>query len=369
MNRRLPVVAQLLPQMESGGAERGALDLVREHAGVVQHIIISGGGRLAAEAIRLGALHLRIPMASKNPLSIPWRVRQLRLTLKTITPDIVHVRSRIPAWLHYLANRHLQLPTVSTVHGINSVNRYSRIMTVADAIICPGIAVARHIEKSYGTETAKITVIGRGVDMDYFNPAAVNWAVIKKLRQQWDLQNKRVILQMGRLTAQKGHDVLLQALAKIPASQRHHWAVLMVGGGNNRRQRRLVSLARRLGVAECVRWTGTQDNPREWLMLADVALSCAIKPESFGRTIAEALAMNTPVIATAHGGALDIINPEEIGGRLLPPGDASALAAALTEPMPDASAARARIAARFTAPKMAADTLKVYQKILTMRAK
>ncbi|MBE8157979.1 MAG: glycosyltransferase family 4 protein [Betaproteobacteria bacterium] len=353
-------VAQIIPRLNEGGAERDALDLAHEHikTGAAEHILISEGGRFASEAIKYGARFFPLPMASKNIFTAPRRILKLRTALSAIAPDIVHVRSRVPAWLHRFANPPLRIPTVSTVHGINSVNAYSKIMAEADAVICPGAAVAEHIKKYYGVDS---TVIGCGVDLEYLNPAAVKTAAVSVLREQWDLSGKQIVLHVGRLSEQKGHEILLQALAKLP----DEYAAVIAGGG--RRHKRLAELARRLGIAERVRFAGARRDMREIYALADVVLSCAIKPESFGRSIAEALAMQKPVIAANHGGARDIITAEEHGGKLIPPGDADALAAALREPLPDASLSRARIATRFTAKKMADETLAVYKKVLAAR--
>lgn len=355
-------VVQIIPRMDHGGAERGALDLAREHrkTGAAEHVIICEGGRLAGEIIKIGARFLPLPVASKNIFTAPRRVLQLYRALSAIAPDIVHVRSRMPAWLHYFANKPLHIPTVSTAHGINGVNLYSRIMTEADAVICPGTAAAEHLIKHYN---ANPVVIGRGVDLEYFNPDAVDTAAVAALREQWDLSGKRVILHVGRLSKQKGHEIFLHALAKLPPDN----AAVIAGSG--RRQKRLAALARRLKVAERTRFIGARRDMREIYALADIVLSCAIKPESFGRTVAEALAMQKPVIAANHGGARDIITADEGGGRLIPPGNAESLAAALQQTPPDASQSRARIAARFTATKMAAETLEVYQKVLAARQK
>lgn len=354
-------VAQIIPRLDEGGAERGALDLAREHgkSGAAEHVIISEGGRLAGEAVRCGARFLPLPVASKNIFTAPFRVSALYRALSAVAPDVVHVRSRVPAWLHRFANLPLAIPTVSTVHGINSVNVYGKIMVHADAVICPGSAVAAHIKKHYGADS---TVIGRGVDLEYFNPAVADSAAVAALRGQWDLSGKRVVLHAGRLSAQKGHEVFLHALAKSPPEN----AGLIAGGG--RRQKRLAALARRLGIADRVRFAGARRDMREIYALADVVLSCAVKPESFGRTIAEALAMQKPVIAADHGGARDIITAGERGGKLVLPGDSGAFAAALRAPLPDASESRGRIAARFTAKRMAEETFAVYQKVLAARA-
>ena len=352
-------VAQLLPRLHEGGDARGVVDLTREHRGAAEHIVLGESGRFAAAVINGGGRFFPAPLASKNPLTAPWRAMRLRRLLRAIAPDIVHVRNRAPAWLHYLSNRAPRLPTVATAHGINSVNFYGRVMTFADAVICPGIAVAEHLRKSCGAKN--VAVIARGVDAEYFNPAAARAEETARLREEWDLTGKKVILHVGRLSKQKGHEILLHALAKLP----REYVALVVGDGPQRR--RLAELARRLGVAERARFVGARIDMREIYALADVAASCAIKPESFGRAMAEALAMGVPVVAADHGGARDIISADERGGRLIPFNDSAALAAALVAPLPDASESRARIKARFSAKKMAAETMAVYQKVLSAR--
>lgn len=355
-------IVQMIPRLDEGGAERGVLDLVREHQGAAEHIVLSEGGRLTGKIVQSGGRFLPMPVASKNPLTAVWRAARLRKVLLAIMPDIVHVRSRVPAWLHHLANRDLNIPTVSTAHGINSVSAYSRIMTIADAIICPGTAAAEHLQRAYG---AASVVIGRGVDLEYFNPDKVNQEQVQQLREQWGLIDKKVVLHVGRLSEQKGHEVLLRALPHLP----NEYVAVIAGDG--RRRNRLIKLARQLNVAERARFTGARSDIREIYALADIAVSCAIKPESFGRTIAEALAMGIPTIAADHGGARDIINAGRktggaTGGKLVPVGDSAALASAILSP-PDASNSRINIEERFTAKQMADATMKVYRRVLTER--
>lgn len=352
-------IVQLLPRMHEGGAERGAADLAREHRGAAEHIVLAAPGPLAAAVENGGGHFIPFPLASKNPLTALQRAARLRRLLRELAPDIVHVRSRAPAWLHYFANRALRIPTVATVHGINSVNLYSRVMTFADAVICPGSAVAAHVRAAYNARN--VAVIGRGVDVEYFDPAAACGEEIARLREKWNFGGKKIILHIGRLSEQKGHEVLLRALARLP----REYVALIVGKGS--RRGRLELLAQNLGVAERARFVGARSDMREMYALADIAVSCAIKPESFGRTIAEALAMGVPVFAADHGGARDIIDGDERGGRLIPPDNSAALADAILSPLPDASDSRARIEAKFTAKRMADETLAIYQKVLSAR--
>ncbi len=356
-------VVQLVPRLNEGGVERGTLDIVREHTktATATHVVIGEGGKLAGQIIRHGGRFMPLPLASKNPLTALSRIQKLRHTLSIISPDIVHVRSRVPAWLHYFANGTLHFPTVSTAHGINSVNPYSRIMCQADTVICPGSAVEAHLKKAYKIENT--IVIPRGVDIEYFNPDKVSASHVAKLREQWQLNGRRVILHVGRLAKQKGHEILLRAMAKLPSDN----IALIVGDGKDKRRGRLAALARKLGVEDKVRFAGSCDNMCEIYSLADIVLSCAIKPETFGRSIAEALAMNKPVIATNHGGARDIIGDDETGGVLIPPADIDALVTALLAPPPDATSSRQRITEKFTAAKMAAQTLEVYRNVLAAR--
>lgn len=352
-------VVQIIPRLDEGGAERGTADLVREHRGAAQHAVISEGGRLAPEIEAAGGRFLSLPVASKNPLTAPRRALLLRRALAEIEPDIVHVRSRVPAWLHYFANRSLGIPTVATAHGINSVNWYSRIMVRADMTICPGNAAAEHLRRAYGAQN--VVVIERGIDAAYFDPQKADLAAAQQLRATWGMEDKTVLLHAGRLSEQKGHEVLLHALSMLPS----HYGAVIAGGG--RRLDRLQTLARRLGVDDRAHFAGALSGMREAYAAADVVLSCAVKPESFGRTVAEALAMQKPVIAAAHGGALDIIGSDERAGALVTPGSPDALAkAVIAAPEPDPES-RGRILARFTAARMAARTLEVYREVLARR--
>ena len=157
-------VVQILPALNEGGVERGTIELSRElvrrgHRSTV----ISSGGKLAGKIVKDGGEHLLIDVRSKNPLTAFGRAARLREALEELRPSIVHYRSRVPGWLFLMANRKLGLRYVSTVHGFNSVNIYSRVMTFGERVICPGSGVVEYIRKHYRVPDEKIRLVYRGM--------------------------------------------------------------------------------------------------------------------------------------------------------------------------------------------------------------
>ena len=364
-------ILQILPALNEGGVERGAVELNREfvrrgHASTV----ISGGGRLAEAVERDGGRHLTLDMKSKNPLTVPARVAALRRALAEAAPDIVHFRSRVPGWLFTLANRKLRLPSVSTVHGFNSVGAYSRVMTTGQRVICPSTAVVDFIVKHYGTPTEKIRLIPRGIDEDVFDPARLDAAFMASFRREHGLEGRFVVLGVGRITQLKGYDALIdatvQARERVPNIK-----TVIVGGVEPARAEHAQALreqVRRLGLDEHVIFAGSQCKVAEIYACGNVLISCnRSKPETFGRSMAEALAMGCPVIASRFGGALDIVR-EGVDGWLVMPGDAAEIADKL------ALAARTKFAglrenalARFSLGQMVEKTLAVYEEAVARR--
>lgn len=365
-------ILQILPALDEGGVERGTIELNREfarrgHASTV----ISSGGRQAAAITRDGGQHLTFDVKSKNPLTVPRRVMALRRMLADLQPDIVHFRSRVPGWLFVLANRSQRLPFVSTVHGFNSVGAYSRIMTAGQRVICPSTAVVDYITKNYSTPADKIRLIPRGIDPQLFDPARTDAAFMATFRQQHGLADRFVVLGVGRITPLKGYDVLIEATAlardKIPAIK-----TVIVGGAEAAREEYAKTLhehVRRLGLEQHVVFAGSQSKIAEIYACGHVLVSGnRAKPEAFGRSMAEALAMNCPVIATRFGGALDIVR-EGADGWLVAPGDATELADSLVRASQTTlTGLREDALARFALDKMVDATLAVYQEVLDSRS-
>ena len=357
-------IVQLLPALNMGGVERGAAELSAVLAADGDDsIILSRPGALCGDVTAAGGRHINFDCGGKNLLTVPARVWRLRALLTDLSPDIVHVRSRVPAWLLALNGRG-SWRLASTFHGIYHVSRYSAVMTRADAVICPSRAVCEHIRQHYHTAADKLHLIHRGVDWAYFDPAQTEAAAVESLRTRWRLDGGTVFTLAGRLTALKGHALFLQALARLRRQQLTKPPLALIVGDNHpRRRRRLYALAQTLGVAEALRFGGVMRDMREVYAVSDVVVSASLQPEAFGRTVAEAIAMQRPAVAPAHGGALDIIRTGE-NGFLFTPGDSESLADAMARAVSLPREALRETVASFTLANMAAQTMALYRRLL-----
>jgi glycosyltransferase involved in cell wall biosynthesis len=316
-------VVQLVPELNEGGVERGVVELSREFVRRgIESVVVSAGGRLVPRIEAEGARHIGMDVASKNPLSVPRRVARLRQALAALRPDILHARSRVPAWLAWLANRPLRIPFVTTVHGFNSVNPYSRVMTYGDRVICVSTAVRDYIRRHYRIPEEKIVVIPRGVDLERFDPDRVDRDFMSDFSRRFGLEGRFVVTIVGRITRLKDHETFIRALGLLRAEVPEALG-LIVGGVRQDKEPYFESLQRvvtALGLEDHVLFTGSQPRMAEVYSLSRVVVSSSSKPESFGRAAAEALAMNVPVVATGHGGIPDIVM-EGKTGFLFRPGD------------------------------------------------
>ncbi|SFV69500.1 Glycosyltransferase [hydrothermal vent metagenome] len=309
-------IVQLLPELNEGGVERGTMELSRELVKLGhESIVISAGGKLTRQIEADGGKHIALDVCSKNPFTALFRMIKLRKLFKELEPDILHARSRVPAWLTYWANKKLQLPFVTTVHGFNSVSTYSAVMTKGDRVICVSSAIKSYIQEYYRTDEKKITVIPRGIDLEKFNLKNIDHDFIDVFIQKYQLNDKTIVTSVGRVTQLKDLETFIHAIA-IAKDTIPNLIGLIVGGVREDKQNYFESLkilAKELRVDEQIIFTGSQSQVAEIYALSDVVVSSSKKPESFGRSVAEAIAMNTPVVATEHGGVLDIIREGENG--------------------------------------------------------
>jgi glycosyltransferase involved in cell wall biosynthesis len=361
-------IVQLIPSLNEGGTERGVVDLNREFVRRgIQNTVISSGGKLVPQILEQGGRHIVCDVKSKNPLTFPSRVLELRKILRELRPDILHVRSRVPGWLVHFANKPLGVPVVSTVHGFNTVNGYSRIMVRAERVIGASEAMRTYLRQHYGITDERFRLIPRGMDAEGFNPEKLDRGWMTVFQTKHGLEGKFVLAIVGRISSLKGIDWALKALAQV-SGQLPPWKLLIVGSpqaGQENYAEELKALVQTLRLEANVIFTGSQSKMPEVYACANVVISATTrKPETFGRTLVEALAMNCPVIATAHGGALDIVKPG-VSGWLVPIESAEALGAAIVESSrTQLTGLRDYALTHFSLEQMVEKTIAVYREVL-----
>jgi glycosyltransferase involved in cell wall biosynthesis len=373
---RPPVVLQILPSLVSGGAERGTVELAGAlvETGWTSYVA-SGGGPLESEIARAGATHLVLPLASKNPLVMRRNTVALARLIRQLGVDIVHARSRAPAWSAGAAARATGRRFVTTFHNAYGARtalkrRYNSVMARGDRVIAISDFVADHVARVYGVGRDRLRTIPRGVDLEIFDPKRVGAQRIINLARQWRLPDGiPVVMLPGRLTRWKGGLDFIAAVAKLGRGD----ICCVLAGSEQRRgfRRELEAAIRENGLTGLFRIVEEcRDMPAAY-MLADVVVSASRDPEGFGRVIVEAQAMGRPVVATDHGGARETIVPG-VTGWLVPPRDPAALAAAIGDALSVTVEERhqlaqrsiAHIAARYTREAMCAGTIRVYEELL-----
>ena len=374
-----PVIVQIVPQMNRGGVERGTVEVAEA---IVKNgwkaVVICNGGRMENQLRRAGAEVYTLPVDTKNPLKWPSVRRKLKSVLLSVGADIVHVRSRAPAWIALPLAKSLGLASVATIHSKfapqNFLKRiYNRKMLSADKTIAISEYVKSVIRAHYADAIAEeeITVIHRGVDLTVFEPAQVSQHRIVRLSETLNLPDDGpVVMLPARATEWKGHIPLIEAVAQLEAKD-VTLLLLGAGDGHSRFVERLRTMAVKTGLDGRLRIVaGTDDMPAA-LMLADVVVMPSIIPEPFGRVAVEAQAMGRPVVAFNHGGACESIIDGETGW-LARPGDVGDLSRCLKvalslDPRQRtiwAKRKRAHVETSFSTAQMCEKTLAIYADFL-----
>jgi len=365
-------VLQTVPELNAGGVEATTLEIAQALIAECHEAhVVSAGGRMEEALIHMGAISHIADIGSKNILTVPKRIKLLRAIINHCDIDIVHARSRAPAWPAYYAAKAERVPFVTTYHGIyNSGSAlktyYNSVMARGERIIANSEFTKAHIIKTHGTETDRITVIPRGVDMAHFDPRNLSAKDVTAQRNRWRIApEQKLILLPGRLTRWKGPLVAIEALAELPED--HVLVLLGDAQGRDEFVTELDAKAESLGVTNRVIKPGHSRDMPTALAAADIVISASTDPEAFGRVAVEAQAMQKPVVATAHGGALETVVEGETG-FLVSPGNSEALASGVRNALDwkdyNGPAARARIAANFSTESLQAKTLAIYKDLL-----
>jgi glycosyltransferase involved in cell wall biosynthesis len=373
---RPPAVLQVIPSLVSGGAERGTIDLAGALAAAGwTPYVASSGGPMEHQLARLGVRHLRLPLASKNPLVMRRNAALLIEIVRRHKIDIVHARSRAPAWSAWSAARATRRRFVTTFHNAYDTDLplklwYNSVMARGERVIAISQFVGEHVASVYGVGPDRLRVIPRGVDIALFDPRRVNGERVCALATRWRVpEDAAVVMLPGRLTRWKGGLDFIEAIARLG---RRDLCCLLVGAEQHPGFRRELEITiERLDLVGMFRIVEDCNDMPAAYMLSDVVVSASTDPEGFGRVITEAQAMGRPVVATDHGGARETILPR-VTGWLAPPRDPVALADAIGEALrlgPSERAAfarraRAHVAANYTREAMCGKTIDVYEELL-----
>lgn len=381
--RNLPAnftLLQITPRLGSGGVERATLDLA---AAVARSghgsLVASCGGPLETLLAKSGARLIRLPVHSRNPLTMAANAMRLKNAIRRETVSLAHVRSRAPAFSTLWAARAAGIPVVTTYHGIYGAKSrlkrwYNAVMTRGEAVIANSAFTRDHIVAEHRIDPARIAVIPEGVDTDAFDPAAVNPERVRVVRAAWGLRSddrRAVILLAARFTPGKGHRLMIEAFAATASGDR---AVLILAGDGHGAKAFVAALKAdiaRAGLADRVRFVGPCDDMPAAFAAADLVVAPSTVPESFGRSVVEAQAMERPVLASPLGGPAETVAPGETGW-LAASGDTGAWAAALQHALgagPETLAAmgragRARVQRLYGLTVMCEATFALYARLL-----
>lgn len=386
-----PTVLQIIPSLDTGGAERTTVDMaVALVAAGCRALVVSRGGRLVPELRNAGVEHIELPVHSKNPVVMGLNVERLTRLIETEQVDIVHARSRAPAWSALAAAHRTKRPFVTTYHSkVHERPRmkvfYNSVMTRGAVVIANSDFTASRIRRFHKDTGAHIVTIPPGTDMTAFDPKGVAIVRGDALREKWGAgRGDTVFMLAGRLTRWKGQLLAIEALRIMSERLGAEGAgakLILVGDAQGR-----TDYENELGAAIAasdlplrVRLVGHCDDIPAACAASDVVLAPSLDPEPFGRTAVEAAAMQRPVIVADHGGAREtVLGASDAGGVAaatgwrVSPGDAGALASAMAAALSTNSRDRAALGergrvfveSRYSVEAMTDATLQVYRDLL-----
>jgi len=355
-------VLQLLPELKFGGVERGTVDL-SHYLSSLGHdsAVVSAGGRLVEKLSSHGANHFPLPIAKKNFLALK-QFMKLRDIYLEFQPDIIHVRSRFPAWINFLALKSMASKkpiVISTFHGLYSKPFYSKSMSYADEIIAISKTVQDYVFKNYDVDKSRVHLIYRGCDMQEFNTSAPSEAWSISWYEEFpQTRNKTLLTLPGRITGWKGIEDFLKLFSQLDEAKYHGLIPGPVNGNKKRYFQSLLALVKKYKLESAITFCGARTDIANIYKISDIVFNLSSKPEPFGRTIIEAAACGTHVMGWNRGGvkeSIDMINPR----GLVQFGDTDGLVNQiphLLECSPPSS-----IPPSFTKERLVEETVKVYE--------
>lgn len=384
-----PTILQIIPELDTGGAEMSAIEVAGAVASAGgRALVMSEGGRMVARLEKAGGEFVPFAAASKNPLRILWNAGAIARFVRREGVDLVHARSRAPAWSGYIGARRANVPFLTTYHGAygerGPIKRaYNRVMVRGQLVIANSEFISALIQERYGMPADKIRVIHRGVNGRVYSPGAVAAGQVASMRRAWGVDEAdEVLLMPARLTSWKGQGVLVDAMRVLKERGGLGRTVAILAGDDQGRSEYRMQLEHGIaaaGLSGHVRLVGhVSDMPAAYAASQSVVVA-STEPEAFGRVVTEAQIMGVPVIATAIGAPQEtVLVPPKVPesrrtGWLVPPGNFQALAdaiAALSQLSPQArselsSRSREHVLANYSLFEMCRKTLAVYDEILS----
>lgn len=319
---RIPIVLQVLPALRNGGVEKATLDwssILSKQNNTVPNYVVSAGGELVKVLEQFGGIHIDLPLETKNPWVMMRNACHLKKIILQHNIQLIHARSRAPAWSALIAARQLRIPFITTYHGVyNSGNFlkkfYNSVMVRGDEVIAISKYIGNLVEENYQGLSSSINIVPEGTDVTIFDPAQIKDEDKKELRHLWQIpDDKYLILLPGRLTSWKGQEVLAKALIHLS-----DLPICTVFLGSDQGRVKYSKRLKEMIDPSSVRFIeGCQQMPVAYAA-ADVVLSCSIEPEAYGRVTAEALAMGRPYIGTCLGATPELCL-DNVTGFLIPP--------------------------------------------------
>lgn len=384
--QKKPVVMQILPALESGGVERGTVDVAKALQEVnFEPIVVSSGGVLVYQLREAGITHITLPVDSKNPFIIWRNVGKIIKVIKEHQVDVIHARSRAPMWSTYFACKKTGVKLVTTVHGTYSLKfaactnfrpkrAYNAVMLKADKIIVASNFIKNYLIENYEGKVeefmSKVSRISRGVELEAFDVKKVSKNRIIDLVTKWNLpEDKKIIMLPARFTGWKGHEFLIEALAKVKGE----FCCIFVGSdhGHETFREKIEEKVVKAGLAGKVRVVGICKDMAAAYAISHAVISSSIRPEAFGRVAIEAQAMERIIIATNIGGSLETVIDGQTG-YLVEANNSDQLAALIDKSLRLSEqeakdmgiAARKNIEDNFSNKQMCDETINVYRSLL-----
>src|SRR3989338_5745054 len=356
-------VLQILPELNVGGVETGTVDFAQY---LTRHghtsIVVSHGGELVPLLEQSGTKHYTLPVHKKSLGGMFRMVKALRRIIQDEGVDVVHARSRVPAWIAYFACRTTKAAFITTCHGYYNNRLFSQVMGWPKLVIVPSEAIGRHMRDDFGVSSGSPRCIPRSIDMEKFNVP----------REETPGKSFYTIAIIGRITPLKGHTFFLKSMAKVARVMPNIriWVIGDAPPAKASYKRELEVLVRQSGLQGRVEFLGNRRDIPQLLSHSDVLVLSTITEEAFGRVILEAQAAGVPVVATSVGGVVDIIDDGKTGLLVLPK-DTDAMAREVMRVLKDrqlagqlVEAGRKKLKEKFTLDQMALRTIQVYEELL-----